>query len=351
MLVYWSMLLVPAFSAFVANTGERDRTRSTLPFLFVVLAFTVIIGVRFEVGGDWAAYEEIVDYSTYEPLLVTLGFKDPAFGLVAWVSGNLGLGSAGANSACGALLMWGLWRFGKRQREPWLVLLAAVPYLIIVVGMGYVRQGAAIGLLLLAITRFEDRRYWWVTGLILLASLFHVTAIILAPIMGLAMARKRPLAMVPIGVVGGLVVSYLLISRLDQLFTSYVQEGMDSSGAGVRLAMNAAPALVFLPLRNRFGLDSGQRMFWTIAAAVSVLLGIAVLLTDATTLLDRIGLYLIPVQLFVFGNIGPVLSKDRLGHSLVHVGLIGYTSGVLFVWLNFATHAEYWLPYQTIFLD
>ena len=39
------MLLVPASAAFVANTGARERARSTLPFLFVSLVFAAIIGL------------------------------------------------------------------------------------------------------------------------------------------------------------------------------------------------------------------------------------------------------------------------------------------------------------------
>ena len=38
------------------------------------------------------------------------------------------------------------WFFVRRQPMPWLGLLVAIPYLVIVVGMGYSRQAIALGL-------------------------------------------------------------------------------------------------------------------------------------------------------------------------------------------------------------
>jgi hypothetical protein len=31
---------------------------------------------------------------------------------------------------------------------------------------------------------------------------------------------------------------------------------------------------------------------------------------------------------------------------MMRLGVIAYSALVLFVWLNFAKHADYWLPYQ-----
>ena len=44
----------------------------------------------------------------------------------------------------------------------------------------------------------------------------------------------------------------------------------------------------------------------------------------------------------------PFLASDRFvtGH-VIFVIIAGYAA-VLFTWLNYATHAEYWLPYQNI---
>ena len=63
------------------------------------------------------------------------------------------------------------------------------------------------------------------------------------------------------------------------------------------------------------------------------------------TAIDRVALYLIPLQLFVFARL-PRLARTVKGRTLLVLGVVGYYSAVQFVWLNFATHAQYWLPYQ-----
>lgn len=46
-------------------------------------------------------------------------------------------------------------RFARSQPDPWLAVLVAVPYLVIVVAMGYSRQAVAIGILLAGLGRLE----------------------------------------------------------------------------------------------------------------------------------------------------------------------------------------------------
>ena len=66
----------------------------------------------------------------------------------------------------------------------------------------------------------------------------------------------------------------------------------------------------------------------------------------ATTAVDRVALYLIPIQIFVFSRIPRLAGGNIRVRTLLVLGVIAYYAAVLFVWLNFATHAQYWLPYQ-----
>jgi len=65
---------------------------------------------------------------------------------------------------------------------------------------------------------------------------------------------------------------------------------------------------------------------------------------------DRLALYLTPLQVVVFSRL-PFLARKEL-HPDVMVVLILFGYGaVLFVWLNFASHAQYWLPYRNILFE
>ena len=349
MFVYWTMFAVPALSAVLGGKREDGGVRRTSFFhAFLLLAFAVIIGFRYEVGGDWFAYEEIVDYIRDETLFAAMANGDPGFSLITWISTRIGTGATGPSVFCGVILIYGLWRFGQELTEPWLALTAAVPYLIIVVGMGYVRQSAAIGFILLALIQFERGSFGHFAKWVILATLFHVSAICVLPIAVFAVVRKHPWWFVPLAGVGYLLYVYLLASRLDRFYENYVEAEYDSSGALIRLVMNAVPAILFMAYRKRFPISGNGTAIWTLISLLALGLVVLVFLSPATTAIDRVGLYCIPLQLFVFGNIVSVISNDVRTRRMLSVGVIGYYAAVLYIWLNYATHSEYWLPYQFV---
>lgn len=347
MYVYWAMFAFPAFSALFTDTGSQiDLRRPRLGLALLLAAFVILIGARYEVGGDWFTYEGIVDAVRSERLVTSLGFGDPGFQLVSWISTRIGLGSAGPSSFCGLVLIYGLWRFVKRLPDPWLATTASVPYLIIVVGMGYVRQGAAIGFILLAFTQFEQGRLWRFLKWMGFAALFHVSSVCILPVAALVLVRKKPLAFIPVVIVGAALYVVLLQSRMDKFYENYVVAEYDSSGALVRLAMNAVPALLFIVGRKRFHVTENARALWLLISLMSLALVVLVMLSPATTALDRIGLYCIPIQLFVFGHLASIVSKTVQGRRLLSAAAITYYAVVLFIWLNYATNAQSWVPYH-----
>lgn len=347
MIMYWTMYAFPAAFALVSATRERRlNTLDKIALAFIFVFFALMIGLRFEVGADWFNYEQIVGQISMEDLGTSMSYGDPGFSIVAWLSTRWGLDVYGANLFCGGVLVAGLVSFCRRQDHVWLSLAAAVPYLIIVVGMGYVRQGAAIGFILFALTRFEAGRFKSSMGWIAAGGLFHASAVAIAPLVGLAIVRKRPILIVPVAIVSVALFVVLLQQRVDQFYTNYVEAEYDSSGAMVRLLMNAVPAMLFIIYRKSFPAASWSRALWLLFAVLSLALVAVVAVFPSTTLIDRIGLYFIPIQLYVFGNLAAAMRVEERGRFAVSVLAIGYYAAILFVWLNFATHAEFWVPYR-----
>ena len=352
MFVYWSMFLLPAIPGVFSGSSRRQlQGAGRYLLLAVMLVFAVLIGLRFEVGGDWFVYENIIGNTHKEPLAVSLQHGDPGFMLLSWASMNLGLGPQVPTLVCGAILMWGVARFVEGLKEPWLALAAAVPYLLIVVGMGYVRQAAAIGFLLLAIRQYETGKTLVVLRWVFFASLFHATALVLLPLFLLGQARRNVLSVVGVGLVGTVLFGLFLSSRLDRFFLNYVDAELESSGALVRLAMNAVPAAFYVLLFRRFEGPIHVRLFWLGASLISLGLVVLYYFTEASTVLDRLGLYFIPLQLYVFGNLASVISARRELRILSRYFVVVLYGAVLYIWLNFATHAEYWLPYRFLPLE
>lgn len=349
MFVYWTMFGFPALLALLTGARQRVATsRNSLALGLMFVVFVVLIGLRSEVGTDWNNYQIIVDATSYLPLTQALTVSDPAFALLAWVCTRLGVGFYGPSFVCGLLLMIGVVRFCRRQPEMWLALCAAVPYLLVVVGMGYVRQGAAIGLVLIAILHFERGSLFKFALWMTLASLFHVTAVFIVIIATIAILRKRPLFLVPVALGGALLYFGLLRARFESLFYVYGENQIDSSGTIIRLMMNAVPAALLLIYYRRLEMSPNAKLLWLQFAVYSFLLMAFAALTSSTTVADRIGLYLIPIQLLIFGRLPTLMRLSPAKRPLLIYSCVLYYGAVLFVWLNFATHAGYWLPYNIL---
>jgi len=352
MLVYWAMFAVPAMSTLLLGTRRRLQAAGHLApgILLILIAFTLLVGLRYQIGTDWFNYKRTIDDLYYANFSGALSSKDAGFGVLVWVANRLGSGMYITNFVCAAVMMYGIARFAHRQPDPWMALTAAVPYLIIVVGMGYTRQAAAIGLLLLALLAFERGNLLRTCVYLVVAALFHGSSLLVLPLFILVIVRRNPQLTLPLGALSVLLVTVLLSRRIDNLYGLYVarENAIDSSGAAIRIFMNVVPSVLFLAIRRRFGLDRDLQLLWTLFAAGSVALLLILPVFPSSTAIDRAALYLIPVQLFVFGRLPLVLGQTPQGARFVSFGSVIYYSAALFVWLNFASNARNWLPYKIV---
>ena len=365
MIAYWVLFLVFAAGAlwFSLNPGRQPAPAGNPPsanqlslsllrrrdrFLFGAAAFGVfLIGLRFEVGTDWNTYIIIFERMARSGLLESLSSADPAYGLLNWAVGRAGADIWAVNLVCGALFMFGLTRFARLQPNPWLAVLVAVPYLIIVVGMGYTRQAVAIALSMAGFAAIAQGSFVRFVFWVLAATMFHRTAVVLIPIAAIAFAPNRFLATL-IGLFGCLVGYYVLTrgDSIEHFQRLYVSREYISKGAGIRLAMNLVPALVYLAQTRRFTANEAERGTWRNLALIAVLSAVAWLYVGSATWLDRMALYIIPLQVFVLSRVPAAFARGNRRSVLLVGGVILYSAAILFVWLNYATHARDWVPYQ-----
>ena len=147
-------------------------------------------------------------------------------------------------------------------------------------------------------------------------------------------------------IVAALLFVSLLQESVDGLVAGYIEAEYDSSGAAIRVAMNALPAMLFLMFRKRMGLPQEAQSFWTWMSLGALGFVLLLIVSPSSTAVDRVALYWIPLQLYVWNRIPDVIG--RFGErNPVWVGMVvTLSTAVLFVWLFFATHAFAWLPYQ-----
>ena len=351
MIPYWLLFFIPAFQA-VSKLRQTQpylpEQRWPAPWRGVFVLFALMIGLRHQVGGDWANYLGNIEATANLTLLETFASSrgDPADGLLKWIASQTGYGIYLINSVYAILFSWGLLVFCRTQPRPWLALTVAVPYLIIVVAMGYSRQGVAIGLCMLGVVALENKGIRKFVIWVALAAMFHKSAIILIPLAVVAGTRRRLLTLFWVGVAAAVLFGLLLQEYLDNLVAGYITDQYESSGAAIRVAMNALPAALFLLLRKRFQLAAAQRTFWSWMALGALAFVVLLFVSPSSTAVDRVALYWIPLQMFVWSRLPDAMGRPGARNAGWVYAVVAYSAAVQFVWLFFATHSLYWLPYQ-----
>ena len=361
MLAYWLLFLVFAAGAltfaprtnFVAADGTRRAAPASRspksewrhPMLFVAASLPVLmIGLRYEVGADWWPYVDMFRRISNRDFLGALAVSDPGYAAVNWLANAVGGGIWTVNLICGLLFIVGLIRFATVQPNPWLATAVAIPYLVIVVGMGYSRQAVAIGFCMAGLAAISNGSFGRFVFLVLIGAMFHRSAIIMLPVVTFAYSRNR-FQSVLIGLVGCVVAYFVLAQGIEHFRRNYIDVIYEAQGAGFRLAMNVPPALLFLAMSRRFSSSDVERRIWRNFAVIAVASFAALLFVESTAALDRMALYIIPLQLFVLSRIPSVFFADRQSTPLV-AGVLAYSALILFVWVNFSNNAASWLPYQ-----
>ena len=273
---------------------------------------------------------------------VLLG-SDPGYYLINWVVAQFDGSIAWVNVACAIVLVTGVLSFARSQPLPWLAFFVAVPYLIIVVGMGYTRQSAALGFLLIGLVAIGNGRMKTFVIWVLFAATFHKSAVLLLPIAALASTSNRLWSFFWVGLVSLLASYFFILESVQDLWVSYVVADYQSQGGLIRVLMNGVPAILFLFFRRFFRLTTSEYKLWSWISLLSLICIPLVMLSSTAT--DRVALYLIPIQMFVFGRL-PLIMEDLTLRGVIAFGVVCYYTLVQAVWLFFAHHAFAWLPYQ-----
>jgi hypothetical protein len=352
---YWLMFIAPAIAAIVEGArppGQRTNARGLRPEWFAAwVAIALFMGLRWQVGGDWFNYEANLDKLQGLTFWEAVTSDDPGFAILSWITLEMNWGVVGVNMMISPLFALALVRFCSSLPRPWLALTISIPYLLVVVGMGYSRQGVALacGMLgLLALSRQSPLAF---LGWVLLGATFHKTAVLLLPIAMLVQQRNRFLTAVYAAVITVGAYFLLLSDSVNDLYENYVVAEYQSEGAMIRLLMNAVPAVVFLRYSKRFGLPPGETSLWRWFGWISLLLLAVFFTTSASTAVDRVGLYMLPLQLVVFSRLPEALGQRPRDVKILTGMVVAYYAIVFFTWLNFATHSMYWLPYKFYLLE
>jgi hypothetical protein len=346
MFIYWMLFLVPVY--FLLAKVQNGAKTSRLEWQLFWILLVILIGLRNEVGCDWFAYlEGLVQSKDVEWSEIFLSRQDAGHVLVGWLSMALNTNEFGVNLIYAGIFSFGLIKLSINQPYPWVAVLVAIPYLVIVVAMGYTRQAAAIGFLMYGFTYLVRQRLLTYLLLVLFAGLIHKTAFIFFTFAFFLPGSSKVLTGLGVGLLIGMIAGAYLVEQVDIFVLNYVTYTMDSGGAKIRTLMNLPPAIIFLANWSNWGQKYKDRWLWAIFALMSIVC--VPLVFIASTAVDRMALYLIPLQLVVWARF-PTLVKGHMGRTSAILLVTIYYALVQFTWLVYGTHAYCWVPYDNLLL-
>ena len=148
-------------------------------------------------------------------------------------------------------------------------------------------------------------------------------------------------------IVSAILYYVFLAARVDGFIGGYIESEYQSEGATIRVAMNLLPALLLISWPRRFGFTFQQLRLWRAMAFTAVACALMlVLLPSNSTAVDRIALYVIPLQLviaYVFLTHG--FWHNSISTCLVY-SFIQYCRRICLV--KFCCPSSGWLPYVNV---
>jgi hypothetical protein len=342
---YWLLFGLFTLGAVTERSQRPGGFRADAVLTFLGIFMILMIGLRFQVGADYEAYLRIFDYVSRLTFLEALQRDDPGYHVLNWIVASFDGSMWLVNVVCGGIFGWGLLRLCQTEPSPRTAALIAIPYLVVVVAMGYTRQAVAIGFIMAGIASLaRGGSSMKFIVYVAFAALFHKTAVIVLPLAIFAGQRNHFLnALAVLAAAYGLY-GALLEDSVDKLVVNYLDARYESQGAAIRVAMNIVPALLILFAGRRLCLDDRMLRFWRLVAFTALACVPALFLLPSSTAVDRVALYLLPIQVVGIGRSILLFKSYGAARALI----VGYCFAVLYVWLNFASHSFAWLPYRTV---
>jgi hypothetical protein len=349
MIPYLFLMLIPAAFAML-NTR---RLSGALWYLTLAI-YVLFIGLRVEVGPDWAPYAYVHESLQYMQLGDILVQAEPLSYLLFWVSQVYGYEMYLSNFVAALILITGVFCYARRTANPWIAVIAATPYFIIVMGMSGVRQAMAAGIILFLFSRWERYNLTSRLGFILFAALFHTSALVnnifLIIKLNIALRYKIMLGVVVLALT--LYVSFT-VSFYAENMLRYQSRYLDtdfadkSLGSFFHIAMIAIPAFLGIAYRKRVQPHIHNQTLLTFGLYASIT--VLVLSFFFTTVASRLTVYLyfLPMMLY------PALAASfgRRSVPLGNLAVIVFHIFLMTVWFQFANHAFAYEDYRNLLLE
>lgn len=346
MLPYYLLIVPIAAMASVSTASRPDKVAWAMAFSTIL----IFVGLRHHVGMDWNNYLIMIQHVNIKGFWDAINVPEPSYALLLWVSGRMQLGIYGAYFVGTLIFAAGLFKYAKTTPAPWMALLVAIPFPVIVISMAAARQTVAMGVMLWLVADWDKSSVTKRIALILFASTFHTSALVFLVFVFLDIKYHWAIKVLGSIIVGAVAIYYFestgRADYYDSVYGSGQSSATHSSGAIFHVLLNGGPALVAFFSTSRIRAKLFPNVLHRNMAIAAVLLIPLSFVTSAAS--GRLTLYLFPVSMWFFATLpGLFANADR---PLIRGLLASCFVGLLAFWLNFGNSATAHKNYQNALL-
>lgn len=345
------MTIYTAIYAILAALGVLAKRQGEALFLFFSLMFLLLfMGTRYYVGCDFTGYlNRFNNIDAYASPLEAFGKPEIAFSMIEILTRTSGASFVWLIFTATAIIIGCYWFFLKSVRYPLLILALLFPIMMTQLGMSGVRQGIAVGFLLVAAVNFMNGRRIWTGIWIAVGSQFHLSVALFLPIAFLA-GREINIKQIAAAAILLSPVAILLIGdRIDTYQDRYIDQiygDQSSAGAGYRYILNFVPAALFLYFRQTVRQNFAKEYQILLLFAIATI-ALAPLLVLSSFALHRLNFYVMPftIMMAIYLVYSIPTSQSRKLAVLLPIGAYG---GYSVLWQLTSFHFGYcYADYQS----
>ena len=397
-MIYYTLIFFPILFLIFEKITKNKYFYNSLWYLFF-LYLIIFLGLRHEVGGDWYQYLNNYQINNLINPINRLYLENP--NLFESIFYFFAINEIPINFLYFTLttfFSFSLFLMLNSLKFKWVALLSTIPYLFIVVSIGYVKQATAISFIFLAIFYFNQSKLKSMNLMIIFASFTHISASIFFLINIYFFLNKIGKKKIYFSI-GFIFILFCTIffSHID-LFKDYIIYSDNISPGYIYRLIISLPFLfiIFLLNKNKFLNDIPNRIFiykfyfhfyllliflsfinifynnilnspieslpnfleyikeYSVKGCIDPNICAKEFLVQfqSSTLIDRLHIYLMIIYPFIIADLFKYIhfkfNQNNQYLKILYSVYFLFIFAQLYLWLNFANHSEYWLPFNNI---
>ena len=365
MLIYYSIIIFPFFLEYLAYNKTISNYGRLISYLwFSYLVYVIIVfGLSLRIGGDWNNYStlfylvhdviyEIDQTWKYTPRVkyAVDYFDAPVFYLFNYITGAIYTNFIFFKLCNAIFFVYSINKFCSLfKKAKYLIFGFFMPYLGIVVSLGYLRQSLAISFLAISLYYFLRNKEIKSFLFMILSFLSHL---VVAPYLLISTKSKKIKKFIFFSIVFiVLIILFIAFDKVVNYFYYYIGDGIHftSKGAVARIMLNIPFFIIFYIYKFENKLSQNENFFF-IVSFIILIICLILIFTGRFTIADRIGIQLILFQGYVIGKLYEHFNEVLIKKFYLFL-VLSYSCIVFYGWKMLSDYSNDWFPYKNIILS